>query len=113
MAYFRATSNNGGGSYEGYSVVSLQNSSPAQSHTVNNLKVGDKLLILLSAGSSASQPYNQYDGATCEGGTITKLCNLEAANGNARGTFYQVDCTATSITVTKNANHRFIAFKAE
>lgn len=99
--------NSGGGSYEEYRNIQTGSTS-ARSHTIDNVSVGDKLLVLLFSGSSSTRAYNTYDGATCTGGTITKINNLfPSGSGNSFGTFYQIDCTSTSVTITHPSTNNY------
>ena len=90
-----------GGGYTDYDVISSFDSTLeyANSHTILNKK-GSKVLVLLLDWSSSGITYNVMDNATCSGGTITKLCNINSANAAAGGTFFQVDITSDTCVIT-------------
>lgn len=100
MAFYRA-SIGGGGSINGYSVVSQQTSS-SRTMTISN-KSGKKLLALLFTYSSSAVPYARYDNATITGGTLTKLTNLTVSNNYAAGTLFEVDVTSDTCTISHTA----------
>lgn len=78
-------------------------SSASSTFNINNQE-NKKFLVLLFYHSGSSTAYNRLDGATCSGGTITKLCNLKNANATAYGTFYNIEITSSTCTITAPYN---------
>lgn len=106
MAFIRANTSGGGGGYTEYDVISSYDVTGeyTKSHTISN-KMGAKVIVLLYDWGSSDQAYNTFDGATCSGGTITKLCNFASANAKAIGTFYQADITSNTFTIEKSSHN--------
>lgn len=111
MAFYRASIGGGGSSSVTNYTSKYSDNDSARSHTLS-LTSGHKYLALLWNQSSATQAYNRYDGATCTGGTVTKIINLQSSNGYAQGTFYLLSATSSSVTITSSIAHRLRLFEA-
>lgn len=85
--------------YTSYSNPISAVSSSSKTLTISN-KNGSKLLVFAFITTTSSQPYDRLDGATIEGGTISKLSNLRSLNTTTYGTFYNVSVTSDSCTIT-------------
>ena len=84
----------------GYSVAQDDTSTEATSFTLSNMS-GKKLLVLLFTWKSSSNlSYNAFDGATASGGTISKITNLLSVSARTAGTFYYLDVTSNTCTVS-------------
>ena len=84
----------------GYSLLDDQVTTGATAHTLSNMK-GKKLLILLFYWqSSTNLSVTRFDGATASGGTVTKVANLLSENARTAGTFYFLNVTSNSCTIT-------------
>lgn len=86
-------------------------STTTSTYSFNDM-VGQKLLILLFYHAGSAKAYDTLDGATCTGGTLTKLCNLKDANATAYGTFYNLTVDSSSCTVTSPAACLMRSFEA-
>ena len=110
MAFYRTSGGGGSSPATNYTSKYSDNDS-ARSHTLS-LTSGHKYLALLWNQSSATQAYNRYDGATCSGGSLTKIINLANTNGYMQGTFYVLSATSSSVTLTSSIAHRLRIFEA-
>lgn len=106
MAITQMDYTGGGSDYTEYDVISSYDVTGeyTKSHTISN-KMGAKVIVLLYDWGSADQAYDTFDGATCSGGTITKLCNFASVNTKAIGTFYQADITSNTFTIEKSSHN--------
>ena len=99
----RATGASVGGGISDYT-VSVNTSDYGKTHTISNKK-GSKLLILLCDWSSSSIPYNRFDGATANGGTITNKGNFVSSNTYIAGTWYLAEVTSDTFTISHTINN--------
>ena len=97
-----------GGGINGFEVLAY--STGGSNSQTWQAESGKKYLILLFATSSGSLSPTTFEGATCSGGTITKLQNLTTATASACGTFYEVDATSASVTVSHTNNFGRVLF---
>lgn len=98
MAAFYRTNVQSGSAPTGFSQVYSGNGA---SHVITGLSSGDWIVFICGGGSGSKYSYNRYDGATCTGGTISKLGNLyNSGSAYAANTYYQIKVTSTSITVS-------------
>lgn len=105
MAFYRAAIGGGGSAPTGFTQVYSATTSTT-THTITGLTSRDVLLFAIYGGSGNKFVYNRYDGATCSGGTISKLGNLyNSGSTYAAGTFYQVKPTSTSVTITTTSGY--------
>ena len=86
-------------------------SSRVSTYTISN-KNGKKLLVLLYDARNTAQTYTEMDSATCSGGTLTKLCNLSSSNIQAAGTFFNLEVSSNTCTITLPTNGYVQVFEA-
>lgn len=105
MAFYRAAIGGGGSAPTGFTQVYAATTATG-THTITGLTSGDILFFAIYGGSANKYAYNRWDGATCSGGTISKLGNLyNSGSAYAAGTFYQVKATSTSVTITTTSGY--------
>lgn len=68
-------------------------------HTITGQN-GNKLLLILYTWSTSSVSYTRLDGATCSGGTLTKINNFTYANRSMAGTAFLLSVSSNNCIVT-------------
>ena len=101
-----------GGSVSGYSLVDDEIASVATTHTLSNMSGKTLLVLIFSWQSSSNMSNTRYDGATVNGGTITKLTNLLSGNARVAGTFYVLDVTSDTCDITTSNSGYMKVFEA-
>lgn len=100
MAYLRATNSSSGGvSISDFTNPFNSTSTATQTYTISN-KSGEKYLVLLFYFQGSAMAYNRLDGATCSGGTLTKINNMRSVNATGYGTYYNLNVTSNTCTIT-------------
>lgn len=100
-----------GGDLIGYTEPLYSISSVNSSYNFPEMK-GRRIIVLLFYHTGSATAYDRLDGATCSGGTITKLCNLRNTSATAYGTFYNLEITSDICTVTAPYNCFMHSFEA-
>ena len=114
MAYYRSgIGSGGGGSLSGYSLQAKDTTSAAQSKTISNKSGKTLLLFVFMYAQSSDLAYNNYDGITVSGGTATKITTLMDSNARVAGTFFKLNVTSNTCTITLSRNFRIIAFEGD
>ena len=98
--------------YSSYTNPQSSTSTVSSSYTISN-KNGKKLLVFLFYTVGSATAYNRLDGATATGGTISKLCNLRNQNATGYGTFYNLEVTSDTCTITAPYTCFYQVFEAE
>lgn len=103
MAFYRAKRASGGGGggafSEKYSDLTLNTSK-----SITGLTSGKHYLVLVYATLTTNMVYNRFDGCTASGGTLTKISNMTSASAHGVGTFYDLEASSSSVTLTAPYN---------
>lgn len=99
------------GGVTGFSQVVNDTSAAAVSKTISG-QSGKLLLLLVFNASSSTLTYNRYDGISVSGGSATKIANLMSNNFNVAGTFYKLNVTSNTCTISLANNFRIVAYEA-
>ena len=100
-----------GAHFSGYSQSVNDTSTAATSKTISN-KRGKTLLLFVFNASSSQLAYNRYDGISVSGGTATKIQNIMSSNFYVAGTFYKLNVTSNTCTISLANNFRIVAYEA-
>lgn len=114
MAFYRAKrASGGGGSLTGYSLSAKDVASASTSKTISNQNGKILLLFVFMFAQSSDIPYNRYDSITVSGGTATKITTLMDSNARVAGTFFKLQVSSNTCTITTSNNMRIIAFEGD
>lgn len=81
-------------------------------HTISN-KSGQILLIMLLDFGAADIPKDRFKNPTVSGGTATFLSNANESNAKMAGSFFQLNVTSDTCTVTTSYNSVIYIFGFE
>lgn len=113
MAFYRASIGGGGGSVSGYSVAKKDTASAGTSKSITGKNGKTLLLLVFMYAQSSDLAYNRFDSITVSGGTATKITTLMDSNARVAGTFFKLQVSSNTCTVTSSNNMRIIAFEGD
>ena len=90
----------GGGGTPITSYSGARNNVTTGTITYNDLDTSKVYIVFIWGSSSASLPYNKYDGFSMSNGTLTKFDNLYNSSFQTAGTYYYLVPTNSSVTIT-------------
>ena len=103
-----------GGGISGYTnLYGTESSNP--SYTLNTASyIGKPILVLLYTWAGSGTLSKTYcDGATCTGGTITKIDNLTQSNAQVTGTYYNLVPSSSSCVIAQTNAPAISVYVAE
>ena len=114
MAFYRASiGGGGGGSISGYSLQAKDTTNAGTSKTISGKSGKTLLLLVFMYAQSSDIPYNRYDSISVSGGTATKITTLMDSNARVAGTFFKLQVSSNTCTITTSNNMRIIAFEGD
>ena len=114
MAFYRSRkASGGGGSLTGYSLSDKDVATASTSKTISNKNGKILLLFVFMYAQSADIPYNRFDSISVSGGTATKITTLMDSNARVAGTFFKLQVSSNTCTITTSNNMRIIAFEGD